>query len=85
MSRVLADGMTVAPAAFAFGGGGFGRHRGVGRAGFEFEFAQDEKLFEFGKASRPRLALLGIGEVQDDGGFEVVGDDLFGACFFEGL
>ena len=42
---IAADGFAVAPAAFAFGGGGFGRHRGVGLTGFEFEFAQDEKLF----------------------------------------
>ncbi len=87
----LADGAAVAPAAFAFGGVGFGDGGGVGRdgrdarapwgAGFEFEFAQDEDFFELGQAGGPMYALVGIGEVQGDGGFEVVGDDFSARAF----
>ena len=46
----LTDGNAVAPAAFAFGGGGFGDGRAVGFAGYELELAEDEKFLQFGKA-----------------------------------
>ncbi len=82
MSGVLADGLAVAPAAFAFGGGGFGDGGGVGCAGFETEFAQDEELFQLGEAGAEALEFGGVGQLKRDGGFEVVGDDFFGAGFF---
>ena len=85
MSGVLADGLAVAPAALALGGGGLGDGGDVRFAGCETEFAQDEELFQLGEAGAEAIEFGGIGQLERDGGFEVVGDDFFGAGFLEGL
>ena len=82
---ILADRIALAPATLAFRGSGFRNTCGVSVAGFEFQFAEDEKLFQLGEAWLPACELGGIGELQCDCSFEVVGNNFFSPCFFQGL
>ena len=73
------------PAAFAFGGAGFGEGGGDFTAGLELEFAEDEEFFQLVEAGGPTRQLGRVGEMQGDDGFQIVRDDFFGAGFFQGL
>ena len=50
MGGALANRTTVAPAAFALGGGSFADGGGDFTAGLKVKFAQDEEFFQFGEA-----------------------------------